>query len=54
MTDPLTGLADRASFLSRLDVAAAESRPGHLPAVVVDLVDFTAVNDGCSWPTPHC
>jgi diguanylate cyclase (GGDEF)-like protein len=46
VTDPLTGLADRASFLSRLDVAATESRRGRLPAVlVVDLVDFTTVND---------
>jgi diguanylate cyclase (GGDEF)-like protein len=47
LTDPLTGLANRALFLDRLDQAIARAkRTGHHPAVVfIDLDRFKTVND---------
>ncbi|GIF23593.1 diguanylate cyclase (GGDEF)-like protein [Actinoplanes tereljensis] len=45
-TDPLTGVADRASFIRRLGEAAKGFERGHPPAVVVvDLDDFAGIND---------
>ncbi len=45
-TDQLTGVANRAVFLHRLDEAASGFQRGNPPAVlVVDLDDFTSVND---------
>lgn len=44
MEDPLTGLANRASFAQRLE--AAVTRPGSSPAVVyIDLDEFKTIND---------
>jgi diguanylate cyclase (GGDEF)-like protein len=46
--DSLTGLANRALFLRRLDDAArqpADSRAGNLVVMLVDLDDFKPVND---------
>jgi len=46
-TDPLTGLANRATFLDRLDLALAGARRGDTPFAVlyVDLDHFKDVND---------
>jgi diguanylate cyclase (GGDEF)-like protein len=51
--DSLTGLANRALFLNRLEHAlAAQQRNGSLLAVmIVDLDDFKAVNDSLGHPT---
>ena len=42
--DPLTGLPDRAAFLHRLSLAAAERRT--VAVLFLDLDDFKVVNDG--------
>jgi diguanylate cyclase (GGDEF)-like protein/PAS domain S-box-containing protein len=52
-TDPLTGLANRAAFLDRLDLVLAASRRGDTPFAVhyVDLDNFKDVNDSLGHQT---
>ena len=52
-TDPLTGLANRTTFLDRLGLALAAARRGDTPFAVhyVDLDNFKDVNDSLGHPT---
>src|SRR6185369_17967663 len=52
-TDALTGLANRAAFLDRLNLAMAASRRGDTPFAVhyVDLDNFKDVNDSLGHQT---
>lgn len=43
--DPLTGLANRARLLDRLDAALASDRSGGVAVIYVDVDDFKPIND---------
>jgi diguanylate cyclase (GGDEF)-like protein/PAS domain S-box-containing protein len=53
MRDPLTGLANREAFRSRLDAALRSSRPdgGSIAVLLIDLDDFKLINDTHGHPT---